>query len=65
MEYDTEKAARSILSSVDVDNKGYVEAELEGNRVIFKYHCSGRGRLKNTLDDLLSCVSLAEKMLEL
>lgn len=65
VEYDSEKVASSVLSAVDVDNKGYVEAQLKGNRLVFKCCTSRPGRLKNTIDDLLSCLGLAEKMLEL
>lgn len=64
LKYDSVEKAKSIFGAVDVDNKGYVRAILDGQEIIF--HCEGcePGILRNTLDDLLSCIGIAERMLE-
>ncbi len=59
------KEAVSILDSVDADNEGYVSVERVGSRIIFKCSFSEIGRLKNTLDDLLACLSLSERIIDM
>ena len=63
--YDNREEAISILGAVDVDNKGYVTAERRGNRLVFECETDSPGMLRNTLDDLLSCIAIAEKMVRM
>jgi len=62
--YDSSEKAKSILGAVDVDNKGYVIARQEGRKIFFQCECQDPGMLRNTLDDLLSCIGIAERMVE-
>ncbi len=63
--YHNREEAISILGAVDVDNKGYVTADHQGNQLIFECESESPGMLRNTLDDLLSCIAIAEKMVRM
>ena len=62
LSYGDERKAASILGAVDLENRGYVDAELSGGTIIFRCRSPEPGILRNTLDDLLSCVGIAEHM---
>ncbi len=61
--YDDEKKARTVFESVDVDNYGYVNAELREKRIVSRIKAKNLASLLHTLEDYLSCVSIAEKMM--
>jgi len=65
LSYGSSEKAKSIFGAVDVDNKGYVTARLDGRKIFFKCESQDPGMLRNTLDDLLSCIGIAEHMVEL
>jgi hypothetical protein len=58
---DAEKA-KHILRTVDVDNYGYVEAVVDGSKIISKIQAKNLKSLLHTLDDYLSCITIAEKV---
>ncbi|TET89061.1 MAG: hypothetical protein E3J35_10965 [Methanomassiliicoccales archaeon] len=62
--YENEKKAQNVLKSVDVDNYGYVEADVEENRLVSKIQAKSLQSLLHTLEDYLSCISIAEKIAE-
>ena len=62
--YEDEKKARSILKSVDVDNYGFVDAKVEGERLVSKIRAKNLQSLLHTLEDYLSCISIAERINE-
>jgi len=62
LSYGDERKAASILGAVDLENRGYVDAELSGGTIIFRCRSFDPGILRNTLDDLLSCVGIAERI---
>jgi len=61
LEYETESLARTVLEAVQVDNGEFMEARLEGTKIIASCSASSPLTLRNTLDDFLSCAGLAEK----
>ena len=61
-EYGSEKEARKVLRSVELENKGYVEARISGKRIISDIRAKSPDSLRHTLDDYLACVSVAEKI---
>jgi len=65
IEYDNEKTAETVFRSVGPDNDDHVESELKGKTVRFMMKAEGAGTLKNTADDLLACIKLAEETLGL
>lgn len=60
--YPDEKKAKHILRTVDVDNYGYVEAVVEGSKIISTIQSKNLKSLLHTLDDYLSCITIAEKV---
>ncbi len=61
--YEDDKTAKTIFESVDVDNYGYVDAQVEENRIISKIKAKNLKSLLHTLEDYLSCISIAEDMM--
>lgn len=64
-EYDDERTAESVMRSVEPDNAGYVESELVGKAIIYKIKAEDAGSMRNTADDLLVCIKIAEEALGL
>ncbi len=60
-EYPDEKVAETVMKSLDPDNDGYVETVLEGNVLRFSMSADNAGTLRNTADDLLACIKIAEE----
>ena len=60
-------AARSVLNSLEPDNKFApdgldIKGKVRGKRVIISIHCErGMPSLINTLEDLLACLGVAEE----
>ena len=61
MDYDNEKTAQAVYGALEPDNKGYVEARIEGKTLFFKIISEDAGSMRNTADDLLACVKIAEE----
>ncbi len=62
--YQDERTARTVFESVDVDNYGFVNAGVEDNKIISRIQAKNLQSLLHTLEDYLSCVSIAERMIE-
>lgn len=61
IEYPDEKTALLVSEAVHPDNAGYVESEVCGNVLVFRIEAENAGTMKNTADDLLACVKIAEE----
>ncbi len=61
LDYDDEKTAYIIGRSIEPDNDGYVEMDIEGNTITCKIKSEEPLQLLQTVDDLLSCVTVAEE----
>ena len=61
LRYEDERTAESVLRAVEPDNGGYVESELNGKEIIFKMKAKDAGSMRNTADDLLVCIKIAEE----
>jgi tRNA threonylcarbamoyladenosine modification (KEOPS) complex Pcc1 subunit len=64
IEYPDERMARIILKAIEQDNAGYVVAEVEGATLILQASAETEPSMLHTLEDLLSCVKVAEDMVE-
>ena len=60
-EYPDAKTAETVMQSLDPDNGGYVESRLEGSILVFRMEAENAGSLRNTADDLLACIKIAEE----
>ncbi|MFW5946260.1 MAG: KEOPS complex subunit Pcc1 [Candidatus Natronoplasma sp.] len=61
LDYDDEKTASVIGKSIEPDNEGYVDMTLEGSTITCKIKSEEPLQLLQTVDDLLSCVTVAEE----
>ncbi|MEF8874435.1 MAG: KEOPS complex subunit Pcc1 [Candidatus Thermoplasmatota archaeon] len=64
LDYDHKREAMAVKDSIEPDNEDYIELELEDSTLI----CEAEGeplQLLHTVDDLLMCVNVAEKILGL
>ncbi|OGS43120.1 MAG: hypothetical protein A3K76_03680 [Euryarchaeota archaeon RBG_13_57_23] len=56
-----EEASR-VHKAVELDNQGYVSTRVDGDSILAEIEASSLNSLLHTLDDLLSCTTLAEKI---
>ena len=59
-DYPDEKTARAIMEALQPDNVGYVESEVKDNVLFFRMSADNAGTLRNTADDLIACLKIAE-----
>ncbi len=62
--YDSEEEAESVLAAVKTDNEDYVKTHLEGSSVVSEVLAGSIPSLLHTLDDYLSCLTVAEEIIE-
>lgn len=67
LEYEDAKSAENIAKGVSPDNfeksRFFIRTTREGNEVLTYIHCKGKlSTLIATIDDLLFCITLAEKV---
>ncbi len=62
--YGSSEQAERVLRAVELENYPYVDARIEGAVLISNTSADSLNSLVHTLEDFLSCVSLAESMLE-
>ena len=61
MDYNDEKTAKAVYGALEPDNKGYVESRIDGKTLFFRIVSEDAGSMRNTADDLLACVKIAEE----
>jgi tRNA threonylcarbamoyladenosine modification (KEOPS) complex Pcc1 subunit len=57
-----EATAEAVLRAIEVDNEGYVTSERRGSTVVSAMEADSIPRLLQTVDDLLACITVAEKV---
>jgi len=62
LEFRTTAEAEKVHRSVELDNDGYLETEVDGSTVVARIEAGSLKSLLHTLDDFLVCVSVAEKI---
>ena len=65
IKYPDERTASAIFASLEPDNTGHMESRLTGNELVFTITSDNAGTLRNSADDLLACVKIAEEALGL
>jgi len=63
LEFLSSDEARKIHNAVELDNMGYIKTKVEGSSVMAEIEASSLNSLLHTLDDFLSCTSVAEKVI--
>ena len=61
MDYNDERTAKAVYGALEPDNKGYVESRIDGKTLFFRIVSEDAGSMRNTADDLLACVKIAEE----
>lgn len=61
LEYTDEGTAKAVFEAIGPDNEGYVQSELRENTISLKIEAETAGTMKNTADDLLACIKIAEE----
>ena len=59
--YNDEKTAKAVFGALEPDNEGYIDSKIEGNTLHFLIKSKDAGSMRNTADDLLACVKIAEE----
>ena len=59
--YPDSRVAEAVMNALDPDNKGYVSSELHGSTIVFRMEAGSAGTMRNTADDLLACIKVAEE----
>lgn len=62
LEFATPSAAEKVHKSVALDNEGYLDSRVEGSAILADIRADSLKSLLHTLEDFLSCTSVAEKM---
>jgi len=62
IEFDDVNTAKTILKSIEIDNLQFIESQINGKKLETNIHGKSISSLIHTLDDYLSCVSVAEKV---
>ncbi len=62
LEYDSAAEARAIAASLEPDSQGYLDIEVNGSTVIAVTRAKTVPSMLHTINDFLSCLSVAEKI---
>ncbi|HDM66760.1 MAG TPA: hypothetical protein ENG62_00010 [Thermoplasmatales archaeon] len=62
LDFKDEKQAKDVYQAVNLDDKGFIESHVEGNKIIAYVESKTIPSLLHTLDDYLACLSIAEKI---
>jgi hypothetical protein len=63
-EYETEKQAKITLKSLNPDNIGFIKSYVVENKLIYDISGDSLNTFLATVDDLLFCEIMVEKVLE-
>ena len=64
LEYKDQKSAEIVYKSLEVDNEGFVESEINDNIINFKIESDKLGSFLATADDLIASEILAEAIIK-
>ncbi len=62
MAFRSHAEAEKVHRSVHLDNEGYVETRVDGDTIVAVVKADSLKSLLHTLDDFLSCVSVADRI---
>ena len=64
IELPDEATAQNIAKALELDNAGYIETKVVGSTIFAKAEADNIMSLRNTVDDYLACLTVAQKSLE-
>ena len=59
--YPDAASACAVMDALGPDNKGYVASEQRDSTIVFRMEAESAGTMRNTADDLLACLKVAEE----
>ena len=59
-----EATAQNIAKALELDNAGYIETRVEGSTIFASARADDIMSLRNTVDDYLACLTVAQKSME-
>jgi tRNA threonylcarbamoyladenosine modification (KEOPS) complex Pcc1 subunit len=62
LEFGTPEDAEKVHRSVALDSQGYLTSGVEGRAIVAEIHADSLNSLLHTLDDLLACTGVAERI---
>ena len=62
LEFETSDMANSVIVATEPENKGWVETKVQGNILYAIIKAPNLGSLRETTEDFMACVSVAEKI---
>ena len=63
--YADERTANAVFLTLEPDNIGHIDSKVVKNELLFSIISDNAGTLRNSADDLLACVKIAEEALGL
>ena len=64
IDFDDKEKVKNVLKSIEVDNFDFVSSKANGKKLEATIKASSVSSLLHTLDDYLSCVSVAMKVVD-
>ncbi len=64
LDFESKDIANSVAIATEPENKGWVETKVEGNCINAVIKAQNIGSLRETFEDFMACVSVAEKVSE-
>jgi len=62
LKFKTEKTAKITYKTLEVDNKNFLDSNLEGNTITYEINSKSLTTTLATIDDLIACEILSEKI---
>ncbi len=63
IELSNNETANNIAKALELDNAGYIETRIEGCTIFATAQAEDIMTLRNTIDDYLACLTVAQKSL--
>ena len=64
IELPDESTAQNIAKALELDNAGYIETRVVGSTIFAKAEAEDIMSLRNTVDDYLACLTIAQKFID-
>ena len=64
IEFDNTEKVKTVMKSIEVDNFGFVKSKINGKKLEAQITGNSISSLLHTLDDYLSCISVAMKIVD-
>ena len=64
LEYKSDREAELVFKATKIENEGFVEAMVKDSVLIANINSDNLHSLNHTLEDYLSCISVAEKTIK-